>query len=250
MVPTARTPCARSARLAIAPWRRLRSGCASGSRRPARRSVWSIDGRLPGLGGQLVSSTPASTSTAAQFANSDGSLGTVKAATSPAASRGSRSLFLLGAAGQQRLGGDQPWRAAARGRGRRAPRARPAVSTSENAGAVVLLGDGRGRPRRSARTGVCQSESSYPASVATAARTAAESARLASRERTVAASSCCSSVSANSIRAPVLEHGGAVLGRRAPGADERADPVQPEAQVELRGVADRAVHLQPVRAAR
>ena len=37
---------------------------------------------------------------------------------------------------------------------------------------------------------------------------------------------------------------GAVVRRAAPSADQGADPVDPEAEVELRGVADRAVHLQ------
>ena len=112
--------------------------------------------------------------------------------------------------------------------------------------AVVLLGDRPAPPRRSARTA--------PAIALrrTRSRTPWQRApprcRCACRAvtRTIAASSSCSSVRAKCIRpSPVATSDPAAVVRRiAPRADQGTDPVDPQAQVELGGVADRAVHLQ------
>ena len=152
------------------------------------------------------------------------------------------------------------WRAGARGPGwRRAPRGPRPSRRARHRSRRTPRGR-EGQRRRPARRAPATGSRRTRPRTRVAARTAALSLRLSSSDRTMAASSSCSSVRAKCISATFgvvsrrslrsllnQQRGGdpaAVVRRGAPGADQRADPVDPEAEVELGGVADRAVHLE------
>ena len=137
---------------------------------------------------------------------------------------------------------------ASSGRGRQrcgpAPRAPPRSPSARRRRRRTPRARQRGHADLLARASV-QSASSYPVSLSIAARTAALSACLASRLRTIDASSCCSSVSAKSISRSASSDRAARWYAGVPQAPTSARTrVIQRLRSSSRGVADRAVHLE------
>ncbi len=212
VTPTAPTSSARSTAAEVSPMGVVEAVLRSTW---ARRMVWSIDSAQVRVAVSGSTSTKpwsvAATRTVARSPSSTGPPPVTNAAGSPAAIRGSR----------RRLASSS------------APASSASAVTSEDSkgdgardrptSSSTIMDSNRVKPAPSYSSGmpsaaapicsqsVCQSASSYPMSDSMAFRTAAESARFVSSDRTVAASSCCSSENANSISRPAPRgpsHGG------------------------------------------
>ena len=118
-------------------------------------------------------------------------------ATSPAAMRGSSRCLRVARSpcSSSAAVGDQRWPAGERARGAAELLEHDRGLDERGADAVVLLGDRRARPRRSARTASATAPRRSPASDSIAARDGRAVGALGrAATRTVEASSCCSSV--------------------------------------------------------
>ena len=168
-------------------------------------------------------------------------------ATSPEAIRGSRDDFWSSSPSTRRAALARVVASSGVGARLRPSSSRTtAVSTSEAPKPSYSSGTASAATPTCSQS-ACHSASSYPASDSMAARTAALSLRLSSSDATIEASSSCSSVRAKCISGALRERvrdAAPVVRRGAPRPDQRAHPVDPEAEVELGGVADRAVHLE------